>query len=221
MTISRAAEAAPVGVETIRFYERLGLIERPPRPAAGGYREYDEDTIRRIRFIRQARELGFTLREAAALLALRSDPAGDCADVRARALEKREAVDRRIERLLRMRGVLDELAALCPGSGGLAHCSILDAIDRPPRAAKRAPDAATETERVGAMKISEFAIDGMHCEGCAQTIEALLGRTAGVRRVEASYGERRARVMHDPAALDEAEIARILGAAGFRATPQP
>src|SRR3546814_18840363 len=89
-TISLAAKAANVNIETIRFYERRGLISQPPRPVGGGVREYDGDTISRIRFIRQAQEIGFSLREIAELLSLRTDPGADCADVRTRAIEKRD-----------------------------------------------------------------------------------------------------------------------------------
>jgi MerR family mercuric resistance operon transcriptional regulator len=79
MRISEAARAAAVGVETVRYYERRGLIERPPRPATGGYRSYPPDTVQRILFIRQAQGLGFTLSEIEELLALRADPSADCA----------------------------------------------------------------------------------------------------------------------------------------------
>jgi MerR family copper efflux transcriptional regulator len=98
MTIGRAAQRAGVGVETIRFYERRGLIQQPARPQSGGYRLYDEDVVERIRFIRQAQELGFSLREIAELLSLRADPAADCGDVRAQAMTKREEVNRKIAR---------------------------------------------------------------------------------------------------------------------------
>src|SRR3546814_1209070 len=85
VTIGRAARKAGVGVETIRFYERKGLIAQPPKPARAGFRHYPEETVERIRFIRQAQELGFSLREVCELLDLRPDPQADAADVRARA----------------------------------------------------------------------------------------------------------------------------------------
>lgn len=62
-TIGKAARRAGVGIETIRFYERQGLIDQPPKPPAGGYRVYSEEAINRVRFVRQAQELGFTLKE--------------------------------------------------------------------------------------------------------------------------------------------------------------
>jgi MerR family copper efflux transcriptional regulator len=118
LTIARAAGTAGVGVETIRFYERRGLIEQPRKPAGGGFRKYDADTIARIRFIRQAQELGFSLREIQDLLSLRADPGADCADVRTRAIAKRDEVERKITELGRIRAALDALIATCPGRRG-------------------------------------------------------------------------------------------------------
>jgi len=128
-TIGRAAKAAAVNVETIRFYERRGLIARPRKPAGGGAREYDDGTVARVRFVREAQELGFSLREIAELLSLRADPGTDCAEVRARAMEKRDEVEAKVNRLSRMRDALDDLIAFCPGSGNLGACTILEAIE--------------------------------------------------------------------------------------------
>ena len=124
-TISRAAKAASVNVETIRFYERKGLIAQPPKPVGGGVREYDDETVARIRFIRQAQEIGFSLREIAELLSLRADPQADCADVRARAIAKRAEVQAKLAQLWRMQDALDELIASCPGGGDVKACTIL------------------------------------------------------------------------------------------------
>ncbi|MBY6058990.1 MerR family transcriptional regulator [Leisingera daeponensis] len=128
MTISRAADEAGVGVETIRFYERKGLIEQPLRPSGGGYREYDRETVERIRFIQQAQDLGFTLREIAELLALRTDRQADCADVRDQAIAKREEVECKIARLEEIRAALDAVIATCPGGGSLNSCTIMEAL---------------------------------------------------------------------------------------------
>ena len=87
-TIGKAAKLAGVGVETIRFYERRGLIAQPLKPASGGFRDYPPDTLAQIRFIREAQELGFSLAEAAQLLTLRADPKADCAQVQRRAEAK-------------------------------------------------------------------------------------------------------------------------------------
>lgn len=129
-TIGRAAKAAGVNVETIRFYERKGLIEQPPKPAGGGPREYDGETISRIRFVRQAQEIGFSLREIGELLSLRADPDADCADVRNRAIEKRQEVQVKLDQLSHMREALDDLIASCPGGGDVKACTILEAMER-------------------------------------------------------------------------------------------
>jgi MerR family transcriptional regulator, copper efflux regulator len=127
-TIGETARQAGVGVETIRFYERRGLIAQPPRPQARRIRVYPADTVRRIRFIRQAQQLGFSLREIAELLALRADPDTDCSEVRAQAVAKLHEVRGKIERLREIGAALEAVIALCPGAGGLASCSILDTL---------------------------------------------------------------------------------------------
>ncbi|MCH7936529.1 MAG: MerR family DNA-binding protein [Proteobacteria bacterium] len=128
LTISKAAKNAGVGVETIRFYERKGLIEQPPKPLDTGFRVYPEETVQRVRFIRQAQEIGFSLREIEELLSLRADPSADCSDVRERAAAKLEEVDRKMEQLGRIRSALDELIAACPGRGALRVCSIMESL---------------------------------------------------------------------------------------------
>ncbi len=128
LTISKAAKNAGVGVETIRFYERKGLIKQPPKPIDGGFRVYPEETVARIRFIRQAQEIGFSLREIEELLSLRADPSADCSDVRERAVAKLEEVDLKMEQLGRIRSALKELIAACPGRGALRACSIMESL---------------------------------------------------------------------------------------------
>lgn len=128
MTIGKAARKAGVGIETIRFYERRGLIAQPPKPMAAGFRVYPEQTVQRIRFIRQAQELGFSLREIDELLSLRADPSADCSDVRERAAAKLEEVDRKMEQLGQIRTALEALIAACPGTGALRACSIMEAL---------------------------------------------------------------------------------------------
>ena len=129
MTISKAARVAGVGVETIRFYQRQGLIPRPPVPPDGGWRVYPAETVARIGFIRQAQELGFSLREIGELLLLRSDPGADCAEVRRRAQAKLEDVESKLERLQAIQSGLRELIAACPGQGALKSCSIVNAFE--------------------------------------------------------------------------------------------
>ncbi len=128
LTIGQVARAAGVGVETVRFYERKGLIEQPEKPMFGR-RSYPPETVARIRFIRRAKELGFTLKEIAELLELRMDPGKSCAEVRARALAKTADIDRKIETLGRMRRALADLASACRGRGPTIDCPILEAME--------------------------------------------------------------------------------------------
>ena len=128
MTIARAARAAGVGVETIRFYERRVLIEQPPKPNGSGFRIYSQETVRRIRFIRQAQELGFSLRQIQELLSLRADPGADSASVHARATAKLDEIDTKIRDLQTIRKALKNLIAACPGHGALDCCSIMEAL---------------------------------------------------------------------------------------------
>ena len=218
-TIGRAAKAANVTVETIRFYERKGLIAQPLKPVRGGMREYDEDTVARIRFVRQAQEIGFSLREIAELLSLRADPDADCADVRRRAIEKREEVQAKLARLSHMRDALDELIASCPGGGDVKACSILDAMQHGSGATDPISALPTTVSKKGTqkMKTTILTIDGMHCDGCARTIEALLSRVPGVRKAEASYDERQARVLHDQNEAEAADLAAAVAKGGFTA----
>ena len=129
MRIGQAAKAANVGVETIRFYERRGLISQPIKPNGGGFRTYPGDTVSRIRFIREAQELGFSLKETAELLSLKSDQGTDCGRVRDRALKKRQEVSAKIRRLKEIDKTLIALIEACPGRGSINFCSILNAMD--------------------------------------------------------------------------------------------
>lgn len=227
ITIARAARAAGVGVETVRFYERRGLIKQPRKPASGGFREYDAETVARIRFIRQAQELGFSLREIQELLSLRADPGADCADVRTRAITKRDEVERKVAELGRIRAALDTLIASCPGGGALRACTILDAIEHVPVAKARARPARaarahekTTSKRRGvssAMKTAIFTIDGMHCDGCAETIKALLRLDPGVRTSTVSFKDGNAQVLYDPVATSADRLIAAIERGGYKA----
>lgn len=146
LTIGRAAREAGVGVETIRFYERRGLIDRPPKPQGAGYRLYPPEIVERIQFIREAQTLGFSLREIQELLSLRSDSSADCGAVRARARAKVQQVNGKIAELERIRVALERIIAVCPGRGGLRSCTILEALAavRRPRARRSNVQHGTE-----------------------------------------------------------------------------
>jgi len=128
LTIGEAARQAGVGVETIRFYERRGLIEQPLKPRDSGFRTYSPDQLKRIKFIREAQRLGFSLKEIQELLALRADPHADCSMVQQQAVAKLAEVHGKIDQLHRIGSALEALIAVCPGSGSLQACSILDAL---------------------------------------------------------------------------------------------
>lgn len=126
MTIGRLARSAEVGVETIRFYEREGLLHEPARTASG-YRQYPPEAVARLEFIRRAKQLGFSLAEIRELLAL-ARPGGDRARVKAIAGHKLAEIDRRIERLRRMRTALAELDRQCSGHGPVEGCPIVETL---------------------------------------------------------------------------------------------
>jgi MerR family mercuric resistance operon transcriptional regulator len=128
MTIGRLAKRAGVGVETIRFYERKGLIPEPPRRSSG-YREYDNDTVTRVRFIRHAKELGFTLKEIDGLLSLQLDPDKPCQDVNRRIETKLSDINEKIQMLNRMKDALQRLSTQCGGEGSVSDCPILEALE--------------------------------------------------------------------------------------------
>ena len=125
-TIGRLADAAGVGIDTVRFYERRGLLPTPKRTASG-YRLYDADSISRIRFVRRAKGLGFTLDEIQNLLKLQ-DNAGPKAEVKAITKLKLEQIAAKISDLTRMRSALESLSAECSGKGSISGCPIIEAM---------------------------------------------------------------------------------------------
>ena len=125
MRIGQVANQAGVGVETIRFYERKGLLEQPLRTNSG-YREYPKEAVAKIRFIKRAKELGFSLTEIAELLSFQTNPLATCADVKQRAEAKMSAVQERVKDLQRMNRALARLVASCSGRGPIDHCPIID-----------------------------------------------------------------------------------------------
>ena len=129
MWISEAAAQAGVNVQTIRYYERRGLLPRPPRRTSG-YRELEPETVRRVRFIKRAQDLGFTLDEVAELLRLRTARPQSRARVRAIADRRREQVEQKIAELTRMRDALQMLSTQCQ-HGGTLHCPIIEALEEP------------------------------------------------------------------------------------------
>ncbi len=128
LSIGQVARQAGVGVETVRFYERQGLLEKPPRKESG-YRQYPPEAVSRLHFIKKAKEVGFSLKEIKELLLLRLDSAATCEDVRSRAEAKILDIKQKIQALTRMKQALTDLTNACSGRGSVSECPILKAFD--------------------------------------------------------------------------------------------
>lgn len=127
MQIGELAQRADVNVQTVRYYERRGLLPEPDRTRSG-YRRYDEHDLLRLRFILRAKGLGFTLSEVGELLALRVDPRRTAEDVRARALEKIADTESKIRDLEGIRAALERLVHACDAHGPPEECALMHAI---------------------------------------------------------------------------------------------
>lgn len=128
LTIGKLAAAAGVGRETIRYYERQGLLDEPPRSQAG-YRHYPPDAVGRLRFIRRAQELGFSLAEITELLDLRIDEVSACSAVEARARAKLVTVEEKIDDLRRIGDALGRLVEKCEARQPTSDCPILEELE--------------------------------------------------------------------------------------------
>jgi len=124
MTIGRLADAAGVNVETIRYYQRIGLINEPEKPVQG-FRKYSHQSIEQIKFIKRAKQLGFSLQEIADLLALGS---GQCSGVRKRAEQKRDKIQKQIQDLQTLQTTLDLLIRACRTGNSKKKCPIVESL---------------------------------------------------------------------------------------------
>jgi len=129
LTTSEVAKQGGVNLETVRYYERRGLLPKPPRTATG-YRAFEPDAVRRLRFIRHAQALGFSLHEIKELLALRVKAGVSSADVRRRAEAKLVDIDEKLKTLRAMKKVLTRFTESCSGAGPISRCPILAALER-------------------------------------------------------------------------------------------
>jgi MerR family mercuric resistance operon transcriptional regulator len=127
LRIGDVAERAGVNLQTIRYYEREGLL--PPPRLASGYRVFSDSAVRQVRFIKRAQELGFSLAEIRDLLSLRASAGAGAQDMRRRARAKIIDIEDKIRSLQAMKEALATLAERCPGCGPLSDCPILDALD--------------------------------------------------------------------------------------------
>jgi len=128
LTRGALARQGGVNIETVRYYERRGLLPEPPR-SQSGYRLFSKDDVRRVRFIKRAQELGFSLKEIQELLALRVEPQSTRAGVRQRAEVKIADIDEKIRQLRAMKKSLQRLTASCSGSGPVCGCPILESFE--------------------------------------------------------------------------------------------
>lgn len=131
MKIGELAHKADVNVDTVRYYERQGLLPEPQR-LRSGYRQYDSGDVSRLRFVRRAKALGFTLQEIRELLELSSHRERDMAEMKTAAMEKLNDVEGKLAELTRIRDGLKTLIASCPGHGALEQCPILNALAEDP-----------------------------------------------------------------------------------------
>jgi DNA-binding transcriptional MerR regulator len=136
LTIGALSRQAGVSVQTIRYYEREGLMEAPDRNVSG-YRSYEDRAVERLQFIHRAQALGFTLRQIRELIALQHDREADCGVVRATASEKLRAIEDKIASLTRMKIELDHIIATCGGHGPIAECRIMECLAAPEGAGVR------------------------------------------------------------------------------------
>ena len=128
LTIGTLAKESGVNLETVRFYERRGLMPTPPRSQAG-YRLYPAESTRRLRFIKRAQELGFSLNEIGELLSLRASPRATSADVKKHTEAKIGDIEAKIRTLESMKKTLRGLTKECPGCSPISECPILDSLD--------------------------------------------------------------------------------------------
>lgn len=129
MRIGEVATKTSVSVETLRYYERRGLLRDPER-SASGYRSYGSDVVRRVHFVRNAQELGFSLDEIGGLLRMWEDSATSCEQVADRAGATLERIDAKMAQLERMRGALAQYVTACRASETLAECPLLISLGR-------------------------------------------------------------------------------------------
>ncbi|MGH8676123.1 MAG: Hg(II)-responsive transcriptional regulator [Burkholderiales bacterium] len=144
MTIGALANACGVGVETVRYYQRRGLLDEPRRPA-GSVRRYGEATVRRLRFIKRSQQLGFTLDEIEKLLRLENTP--DCARASKLASARLAEVEAKIADLERVRGSLRGLVKACAAGRDPRSCPIVDALVVPQAQDPNAPDTVRGRQR--------------------------------------------------------------------------
>jgi Hg(II)-responsive transcriptional regulator len=156
LSIGKLAATAGVNVETVRYYERRGLLAAPPR-TAGGYRQYAPETVERLRFIKGAQELGFTLDEIQELLELRAHDPAACATVETRTRQKIAQIHAKIRELGRLKRALERLAHACEQRRPMAECPVLEMLTE-------ASHAASSEASHGVRGVGLYPDAGVHVE---------------------------------------------------------
>lgn len=128
LTIGKLARSAGINIETVRYYERIGIMPEPERKDSG-YRQYSPEDLSRLKFILHAKELGFSLKEIGELLELRVDPETNCDDVRQQAEIKIADIEEKIKTLQRIRAALLNLTTACRERKQTSECPILEALE--------------------------------------------------------------------------------------------
>lgn len=129
LTAGKLAQKARINIETIRFYERKGLLPKPKRTGSG-YRMYSQESAQRIQFIKRSQQLGFSLKEILGLLSLRVDSKKTCKHVKKRIETKIDEIDKKIKSLRRIQKALKNMAKSCQGKGPTSKCPILDELSK-------------------------------------------------------------------------------------------
>jgi DNA-binding transcriptional MerR regulator len=153
MKIGELARLTATNVETVRYYERIGILTAPPRSGAN-YRRYEPEHVARLSFVRRARALGFTLNDVRELLALSSDAGQSCEAIDAMAVRHRDTIEGKIADLAALREQLDDVIDAC-GRGQVAQCRIIEALGPPSPPASpalRSVLVAVEAERLAPCK---------------------------------------------------------------------
>ncbi len=129
MTIGQVAKAVGIGIETIRFYEREGIIAKPARRESG-YRAFSPDVVTQLHFLKRAQELGFSLKEISQLLAIRVDPKQNCSVVKKKAEAKIVEIKQKIRDLKRIEKVLERVTEACQAQRPISECPILECLEK-------------------------------------------------------------------------------------------
>ena len=129
LTAGKLAQKARINIETIRFYERKGLLPKPKRTGSG-YRMYSQESAQRIQFIKRSQQLGFSLKEILGLLSLRVDSKKTCGHVKKQTETKLDEINKKIKSLRRIQKALKNMAKSCQGKGPTSKCPILDELSK-------------------------------------------------------------------------------------------